>query len=554
MDWHFDNTYVRELPWLGAAMQPIAVAQPRIIYVGEQLAHELRLDPAWLASEAGAQVVAGSAVPEGAEPISQAYAGHQFGYFSPRLGDGRAHLLGEVVDVEGRRRDIALKGSGRTVFSRGGDGRAAIGPILREVLVSEAMAAIGVRTTRALAAAETGEHVWRDGRPERGAVLMRVADSHLRVGTLELVRTQGSREQLAALVDYSRRRHYPEIAADDVWGLFDAIAERQAELIAHWMSLGFIHGVMNTDNMALSGETIDYGPCAFLDHYAPETVYSSIDTGGRYRYSAQPTIAGWNLARLAESLLPLAVEPGLTEAPDEVVEEATTRVGDFEDRYAAAFRRRMAAKLGLPAGVDGETADVLIAGLLRVMERESLDFTGTFRVLAKTLRGETPAEGAAGPDPGRTKTFLLSRSGTAEKESGEPVAGGESDSGRTRTFLLSRSGTAEKKPGETGADSEAAARGTALAEWVEGWQAALLRVGADPEETARRMDEVNPAYIPRNHLVEEALDAAREGDLMPFEELLEVLRHPFEERPEWSRYAEPAPERFTATYVTFCGT
>lgn len=498
MDWHFDNTYVRDLPWLGAAMKPVPVADPRLVFVGEPLARELGLDPTWLAGEAGAQVVAGSAVPEGAEPIAQAYAGHQFGFFSPRLGDGRAHLLGEVVDIEGHRRDIALKGSGRTVFSRGGDGRAAIGPVLREVIVSEAMAAIGVRTTRALAAAETGEQVWRDGRPERGAVLMRVAASHLRVGTLELVRTQGSREQLSALVEFARERHYPEVASGDIWGLFDAIAQRQAELIAHWMSIGFIHGVMNTDNMALSGETIDYGPCAFLDRYNPETVYSSIDTGGRYRYSAQPTIAGWNLARLAEALLPLAVEPGLEQAPDEVVETATARVAEFTDRYAAAFRARMAAKLRLPTDLDDATVDATIDTLLQVMERESLDFTTTFRMLARRLRGEAvPAV------------------------EGDIVTLG----------------------------------GIALEKWIRTWRP-LVTGASSPgaAAVASAMDQVNPAYIPRNHLVEEAIDAARDGDLAPFEALIEVLRDPFAERPEWGRYTEPAPERFTASYVTFCGT
>ena len=524
MDWHFDNTYVRELSWLGAAMKPIPVAQPRLIYLGEQLARELGLDPAWLASEAGAQVVAGSAVPEGSEPVAQAYAGHQFGFFSPRLGDGRAHLLGEVVDVGGRRRDVALKGSGRTVFSRGGDGRAAVGPVLREVIVSEAMAAMGVPTTRALAAAETGEQVWRDGRPERGAVLMRVAASHLRVGTLELVRTQGSREQLSALVEFARERHYPDVARDDVWGLFDAIAQRQAELIAHWMSIGFIHGVMNTDNMALSGETIDYGPCAFMDRYDPDTVYSSIDTGGRYRYSAQPTIAGWNLARLAEALLPLAVEPGLEQAPPEVVEEATSRVGAFADRYAVAFREKMAAKLGLPAGLADDTVDTLAADLLQVMEREGLDFTGTFRALAQTLRADDP------------------QGGTAEAQTA-----GQPSSDRPTTVQLHGSATG-------GVGTAGAPGAPELAQWVGRWRETLQRAGAGPEETARRMDRVSPAYIPRNHLVEEALDAAREGDHGPLHSLLEVLREPFEEREGRGRYAEPAPEQFAASYITFCGT
>lgn len=477
MDWGFDNTYARALPWLGAALAPVPVREPRLLFLNEPLAVELDLDPQWLAGEEGAAVFAGSAVPEGSEPIAQAYAGHQFGHFSPRLGDGRAHLLGEVVDRHGRRRDIALKGSGRTVFSRGGDGRAAIGPVLREVLISEAMAALEVPTTRALAAAETGEQVWRDNGPERGAVLTRVAASHLRVGTLELVRTQGSVDQLGSLVDYVRARHDPEVASDDLWGLFDAIAGRQAELVAQWMSLGFIHGVMNTDNMALSGETIDYGPCAFLDHYDPDTVFSSIDSAGRYRYSAQPTIAGWNLARLAESLLPLA--PG---DPDAAVAEATERVNGFAGLYAVAYRSRMAAKLGLGHVTDETELDRLVGALLETMRRGSLDFTGTFRALSRSLRDGTAPEG--------------------------------------------------------------------LQDWVEAWRPFI----ADPEATASRMDAVNPAYIPRNHLVEEALEAARGGDLRPFEDLVEVVRSPFDERPDRDRFAQPATERFAATYVTYCGT
>ena len=477
MDWGFDNTYARELGWLGMATAPVPVERPELLYLGADLAVELGLDPQWLAGPDGVRALAGSEVPEGAEPLAQAYAGHQFGFFSPRLGDGRAHLLGEVIDRTGRRRDIALKGSGRTVFSRGGDGRAAIRPVLREVVISEAMAALGVPTTRALAATATGEQVWRDGGPEPGAVLTRVADSHLRVGTLELVRTQGSLEQLRALVDYVRARHYPHLEPGDVWGLWDEIAGRQAELVAHWMSLGFIHGVMNTDNVAISGETIDYGPCAFLDRYDPDTVYSSIDTAGRYRYSAQPAVAAWNLARLAETLLPLAGDDA-----DAAVETATERVAGFAQRYALAFRSRMAGKLGLEHVDDADEVDRLVGSLLETMRRGSLDFTGTFRALGRSLR-----EGGA-PD--------------------------------------------------------------GLEDWVDAWRPVLTR----PEETAAEMDAVNPAYIPRNHLVEEALDAARDGDLGPFEELVDVLRRPFEERADRQRYAEPAPERFAATYVTFCGT
>jgi len=530
MDWHFDNTYARQLPWLGLRTDPLAVADPSLIFLADPLARDLGLDPGWL-SEHGAGIFSGSVVPEGAEPIAMAYAGHQFGHFSPRLGDGRAHLLGELVDRDGNRRDIALKGSGRTVFSRGGDGRAAIGPVLREVIISEAMHALGIPTTRALGAAETGEKVWRDRGPERGAVLARVAASHLRVGTLELVRTQGSIEQLRALVEYVRARHYPSVDEGHVWALFDEIASRQAELIASWMSVGFIHGVMNTDNMALSGETIDYGPCAFLDRYDPDTVYSSIDTGGRYRYSAQPTIAGWNLARLAECLLPL--DPS---GPDAAVESATERVNGFADRYAAAFAHRMAAKLGLDSSTDGDgQVAELVDDLLGIMQRRSLDWTNTFRSLSAHLR-DSAADPASPLLPNTSQTST----------------GGSSGEGRRSEspFLPNSSQMATDDGDDHDADDDDADGGGELDAWVARWR----RLLPDAEAAARSMDEVNPAYIPRNHLVEEALAAAGSGDLEPFHALLEVIREPFSERPGLERYAEPAPERFAATYVTYCGT
>ena len=493
MDWHFDNTYARDLGWLGVALAPVPVKEPRVVFVNEPLAVELGLDPQWLRSEAGAAVLAGSAVAEGSEPVAQAYAGHQFGYFSPRLGDGRAHLLGEVIDRHGRRRDIALKGSGRTPFSRGGDGRAAIGPVLREVLISEAMHALGIPTTRSLAAAETGEKVWRDTGPQRGSVLTRVASSHLRVGTLELVRTPGSLDQLRDLVEFVRH-------GDRTWlPTTTGVCSRRSPIGRPTSCpldvVSFIHGVMNTDNMALSGRSTR--TVRLLDRYDPDTVYSSIDSGGRYRYSAQPTIAGWNLARLAECLLPL-----IDGEPDALVEEANARVNSFAQKYAARFRVHLAAKIGidvdsLPEGVDVEQVDRLIGTLLSTMERESLDFTTTFRALAAHLRSTTDSTSAVHPP-------LLRNS--------EELAG--------------------------------------LTDWIDAWGAIIT----DPVETAARMDEVNPAYIPRNHLVEEALGAAGSGDFAPFEALLEVIRNPFTERAEWARYAEPAPEQFAATYVTFCGT
>ncbi|NLT30128.1 MAG: YdiU family protein, partial [Propionibacterium sp.] len=318
MDWGFDNTYARELAGFYREWQPTGSPAPELVALNDDLAVELGLDPEFLRSPDGLAVLAGNAVPEGAAPLAQAYAGHQFGQFNPMLGDGRAVLLGEVIDTAGRRRDIAFKGSGRTPFSRGGDGKAVLGPVLREYLMGEAMHALRIPTTRALAAVTTGEAVLREGGPQPGAILTRVASSHLRVGTFELVRQHGTEEHLRLLADYAMARHYPQSAAGDYAGFLSAVVARQADLIAAWMSVGFIHGVMNTDNMAISGETIDYGPCAFLDEYRPDQVFSSIDHGGRYRYSRQPSIAAWNLARFAETLLPLM-------GGESAVDDATAR-------------------------------------------------------------------------------------------------------------------------------------------------------------------------------------------------------------------------------------
>ncbi len=430
MDWGFDNTYVRDLPGFYRPWRPGGSPAPELVVVNDELALELGLDPAWLRSPDGVAVLSGNSVPDGAEPIAQAYAGHQFGQLSPMLGDGRAVLLGEVVDKHGDRRDVSLKGSGRTPFSRGGDGKAVIGPVLREYLMGEAMRGLGIPTTRALAAVTTGETVMRRGR-EPGAILTRVASSHLRVGTFEMVRLHGNEEQLRQLADYAMARHYPGLDAGDYAGFLSAVVSRQAQLIAAWMSVGFIHGVMNTDNMAISGETIDYGPCAFLDVYEPEQVFSSIDAQGRYRYSQQPAIAAWNLACLAETLLPLM-------GGDAAVDDATGRVEAFFDEYGAALAERFKAKTDSPAD-----------SLLSRMHADGLDFTNTFREL---------------------------------------------------------------------------------------------------------QPEGNPIYIPRNHLVEEALAAAARGDYAPFQQLLELVRDPFSERPGMERYAEPAPAGFTEGYLTFCGT
>lgn len=489
MDWGFDNTFARKLDWLGAAVDPVPVSAPSLLTVNDSLALELGLDPQWLASTDGVAHLAGNAVPEGAQPRAQAYAGHQFGQFSPLLGDGRAHLLGEVVDAHGARRDLGLKGSGRTPFSRGGDGRAALGPVLRELIVSEAMHALGIPTTRVLAAVATGEQILRADGPTPGAVLTRVAASHLRVGTAELVRMRASDAQQLAFADYVRRRHHPQVAEGDHLGLIDAVVEAQASLIARWMSVGFIHGVMNTDNMTLSGETIDYGPCAFLEAHDPNAVFSSIDTMGRYRFGAQPSIAQWNLARYAETLLPLLAPDPSTES--DFIEAATERIRDFETRFRGHWLRLYRGKLGLPDALSDTATAALTDDLLAIMIAERLDHTRTFRLLATVLRGADRA-----------------------------VADLVDDSVR----------------------------------WLD-WQSRWLAdITTDPQSTADAMDRVNPAYLARNHLVEEALAAAATGDLAPTEALLDVLRDPFTVRPGLDRYAAPAPASFTAGYVTFCGT
>lgn len=490
MEWGFDNTFARELDWLGVAVDPVPVAAPTLLLLNDDLAVDLGLDPDWLRTPEGVAVLAGNSVAEGSEPRAQAYAGHQFGSFSPLLGDGRAHLLGEVVDRHGHRRDIALKGSGRTPFSRGGDGRAALGPVLREYVMGEAMHALGIPTTRAIAAVATGEQVWRDGGPQPGAVLTRVAASHLRVGTAELVRMRASEEQQGSFAAYVRRRHHPTVTEGDHLGLLTAVVEAQAALVADWVAVGFIHGVMNTDNMTLSGETIDFGPCAFLEVEDPAAVFSSIDTMGRYRFGAQPTIAQWNLARYAETLLPLlAPDPG---AHPDLIEAATARIRAFDNAFEAALLARLRAKLGLPEGRADADDQVLVDDLLARLRAERLDHTRTFRLLGRVADGEAEA---------------------------------------VRSLV------------------------TDVHAWDE-WQARWLGAlgGRDRAAVAAAMDAVNPAYVPRNHLVEEAISAAVAGDLAPVKELLDVVRHPFEERPGLERYAAPAPAAFTDAYVTYCGT
>ncbi|MEJ7930562.1 YdiU family protein [Ramlibacter sp. AN1015] len=506
---HFDNSYARELTGLYVPWKPAQVPEPRLLTLNRSLARELGWDVAFLESADGAALLAGNTVPEGAEPLAQAYAGHQFGGFSPQLGDGRAVLLGEVIDRQGQRRDVAFKGSGRTPFSRGGDGKAAVGPMLREALIGEAMHALGIPTTRALAVAATGEPVIRE-QVLPGAVLTRIAASHLRVGTFEFFAARGELDKLGRLADYAIARHDPDLAGapDRHLTLLRRVAQRQAELVARWMCVGFIHGVMNTDNMTISGETIDYGPCAFMEAYDPGAVFSSIDQNGRYAWARQPAVAQWNLARLAEALLPLMVREDQDEAAaNEVVEQATAAIGDFPALYQAAQLRGLRAKLGLapgsPASDDAQDA-ALASAWFDLMQAQQIDFTLGWRRLADA------AEGDDGP-----LRALLPHKGHAD-----------------------------------------------LAQWLERWRARCTREdeanpGSDQgaRERAARMRRANPWIIPRNHRVEEALQAASaEGDLQPFERLLAAVCEPFDEQPRYARYAEPAPLAVTAAYQTFCGT
>ena len=389
----FDNSYARLPERFFAPVQPLRSPSPALVQINQELASELGIDAEWLSSPAGLDMLSGRAIAEGSKPIAQAYAGHQFGNFVPQLGDGRAVLLGEVVDRHGRRRDIQLKGGGRTPFSRGGDGRAALGPVLREYLISEAMAALGVPTTRALAAVTTGEPVMRE-RVLPGAMLTRVASSHIRVGTFQYLAARGDVEGVRLLADHVIARHYPAAAEDPrpYRALLDAVTAAQATLVANWLLVGFIHGVMNTDNMSVGGETIDYGPCAFMDAYDPATVFSSIDRMGRYAYGNQPRIAHWNLTRLAETLLPL-----LEENEDAAVEQAQDALGGFRSIFEQAYFGGLRRKVGLACEEEGDVE--LINALLTRMTKNEVDFTLFFRALGRAALGEDEPARALFIDP-----------------------------------------------------------------------------------------------------------------------------------------------------------
>jgi uncharacterized protein YdiU (UPF0061 family) len=470
-------------------IDPVRVAEPRLIKFNSELAAELGLDVG-LERDTLAAIFSGNTIVPGSHPIAMAYAGHQFGQFVPQLGDGRAILLGEVRDRFGRRRDIQLKGSGRTPYSRGGDGRAALGPVLREYVVSEAMHALGLPATRALAAVTTGEIVFREqGVP--GAILTRVAASHVRVGTFQYFAARGDMDAVKRLADYVIERHYPDVgsAPNRYLELLRVVMQRQAKLIAGWMNVGFIHGVMNTDNMAISGETIDFGPCAFMDGYDPATVFSSIDAGGRYAYANQPAAAQWNLARFAETLLAF-IDPQI----DRAVELATAAIADFSTQFDEYWLAGMRRKLGLFGEEDGDLA--LIRGLLEVMRRAAADFTLTFRRLCAAAEGDA------------------------------------ADEALHRLFPA---------PAE-------------FREWAQAWRSRLAREPQPASEHAAFMRLVNPAVIPRNHRIEAVIVAAVEhADYAPFEELSRVLSRPYEEQPSAAAYANPPlPEE--RVLRTFCGT
>lgn len=480
--WNFDNSYAGLPKSFFTRLNPTPVRSPKLIILNGPLATSLGLNVKALENNDGVAVLAGNQIPEGAMPLAQAYAGHQFGHFT-MLGDGRALLLGEQITPLGERVDIQLKGSGITPYSRRGDGRAALGPMLREYIISEAMHALGIATTRSLAVVTTGESVIREAELP-GAVLTRVAASHLRVGTFQYASNWGTAQDLRALADYTLQRHFPEVDAEEnrYLRLLQEVIKRQAMLIAQWQLVGFIHGVMNTDNMALSGETIDYGPCAFMDAFDPATVFSSIDRQGRYAYGNQPYIAAWNLARFAETLLPL-----LHDNEEQAVKLAEDAISDFTGLFQRNWLAGMRAKLGI---YNEEPQDEsLMKDLLVMMQKHRADYTNTFRALTFDKPEDTVLFGT-----------------------------------------------------------------TEFAQWHELWQARLSRQQEPKTSSQQLMRNSNPALIPRNHRVEEALEAAvKHGDYSVMERLLEVLSSPFAHSPEQADYSEP-PTPSTRPYQTFCGT
>lgn len=481
--WNFDNSYAHRLPKkLFSSQNPTPVQSPKLIILNSPLATSLGLNHEALKSDEGTAVLAGNEIPKDAFPLAEAYAGHQFGHFT-MLGDGRAVLLGEHLTPEGKRVDIQLKGAGRTPYSRGGDGRAALGPMLREYIISEAMHGLGIPTTRSLAVVTTGEPIIRETMLP-GAILTRVASSHLRVGTFQFVAGWGTEKELQILADYALKRHFPEVEFDgnQYLLLLREVMKRQASLIAKWQLVGFIHGVMNTDNMAISGETIDYGPCAFMDTFNPETVFSSIDRQGRYAYGNQPAIAGWNLARFAETLLPL-----LHDNEEEAIKLAEDELSNFNGLFYANWLAGMRAKLGIFNEEKDDTS--LIKALLDMMEKYQADYTNTFRALTLDRYEDTALFG--------TKEFD---------------------------------------------------------KWVEQWETRLDRQEESKTSSQQLMRNSNPAIIPRNHRVEEALEAAvNQEDLSKLNQFLDVLSNPYAYSSEQDEYCT-LPALSDRPYQTFCGT
>ncbi|MFK8028470.1 MAG: YdiU family protein [Gammaproteobacteria bacterium] len=486
MLFNFDNSYAKQMEGFYTASQHAVFPKPSLIKFNQGLADQLQIEVN--DSNHLPLVFSGNELPEGSLPIAQVYAGHQFGNFSPQLGDGRALLLGEVLDEYGNRFDIQLKGAGRTAYSRGGDGKAGIGPVLREYILSEAMYSLGVPTTRALAAVSTGELIMRE-RPIPGAVITRVAKSHIRIGTFEFFTSRGETEKTRQLADYVITRHYPDLAESEnpYLGLLQAVCDAQALLISKWMLIGFVHGVMNTDNMTISGETIDYGPCAFIDSYDPAAVYSSIDTQGRYALQNQPPIAQWNLARLAETLLRL-----IDHDQERAVELATTVLNKFPEKYSEYWLQGMRNKLGLQQAHEGDL--VLVNDLLAELHEYNVDYTNFFRDLSNVVLSDN-------------KASHIYFANTMKFE-----------------------------------------------QWLSRWRQRLADEQISGEESVLLMNQVNPKYIPRNHIVEEVIEAAMlNEDYSQFESLIEVLSDPYRDQPGKDHYAQSAPKEF-GPYKTFCGT
>lgn len=479
----FDNTYSQLPSACFEHVSPTPVKEPALIQLNEPLAVQLGLDPVWLSSDEGVAMLSGNSIVDSSTTLAMAYAGHQFGNWVPQLGDGRAILLGEVLDSNDQRFDIQLKGAGRTPYSRGGDGRNWVGPVLREYLVSEAMAALGVPTTRALAALRTGEQILRENGPMPGAIVARVARSHIRVGTFQYFASRGNEEALQALIDHVIARHFPHLSTADnkASALLDAVIDAQAALVAHWQSIGFIHGVMNTDNCSVSGHTIDYGPCAFMDTFQADKVFSSIDRGARYAYQNQPRIAQWNLVNFAQCLLPF-----MHENADTSVEIAQESINRFDDIFVGYYLQKMRAKLGLDDEQDDDLA--LATHLLQQMENQQLDFTITFTQLT-------------------------------HHDASSPFAAGG-----------------------------------ALHDWHLRWQQRLDNDASQQQQCRDTMQKVNPAVIPRNHLIEAFIDkAVTDNDYSDFHSMLKIVTTPFEQQHRLGPYAL-APDAGQEVTQTFCGT